>query len=438
MTLSLFEKKLFRGAMVLSGTQAAGQVCSMGRNIIVARLLSPTDFGIAAIFLMTVNLMDIISNMSLDRLLVQAEDGDMEAFQQTAQGINVVRGGISALLLALLAYPMAYLFNIPEAGMAFACLGLVPLVIGFSHLDPKRVERHMRFWPNSSVEVTSQVLLLVAAWPLATYFHDYRAMLWLLVLRSIVMLVGSHLVAERPYTLGWQQNYLQRFFKFGWPLLLNGMLLFLVLQGDRFLLGSAQKLFGSNYVMADVGLYSAAFLAVNSPALLFFRAGNVFLPYLSRSQSNIPEFVSKFNKIIYIYISMSMSFVLGYYFFGESLFVLFFGNKYAEASRLIIVFATIFSLQIFRSSSVLASLSLGDSKTSMYTTLIRSFYIFVSIVIVYNNYSYIYIPFSSLIFESIAVIFTSYRLKNIHSINTGFNKLPYALLFFVPLIMSFK
>ena len=86
---------------MLSGTQAVGQFCSLGRNIIVARVLSPADFGVAAIFLMTVNLMDMISNMSLDRLLVQAEDGDEEDFQRTAHSLNLFRPDRFQLLFLL-------------------------------------------------------------------------------------------------------------------------------------------------------------------------------------------------------------------------------------------------------------------------------------------------------------------------------------------------
>lgn len=82
---------IFRGATVLSITQMAGQLCSLCRNIIVARIVSPADFGIAAIFLMIVSFLEMISNFSFDRLLVQAEDGNVEKFQHVAQFMQFLK-----------------------------------------------------------------------------------------------------------------------------------------------------------------------------------------------------------------------------------------------------------------------------------------------------------------------------------------------------------
>ncbi|MDG5466835.1 oligosaccharide flippase family protein [Deltaproteobacteria bacterium IMCC39524] len=403
--MSRFKGKLFRGAMVLSGTQAVGQVCSLGRNIIVARLISPADFGVAAIFLMTVNLMDMISNMSLDRLLVQAEDGDEEAFQQTAQGLNLVRGAISALIIVLLAIPLSSLFNIPEAVSAFVVLGIVPLLIGLSHLDPKRLERHMKYWPNASVEVSSQAILLVAAWPLASYFCDYRAMLWLLVLRSFVLLAGSHFVAKRVFRIGWRKDYLQRFFHFGWPLLLNGMLLFLVLQGDRFLLGSAQKLFGSNYDMADVGVYSAAFLLAMVPGQMLARVGiSLFLPSLSREQDNPDTFNHQYRRYLASYVLLGVVFGAGFILCGEQSVDLIYGNEYAAAGSLVGWLGIMWVVRILRVVPTLVSMAKGQTKNLLPSNVFRTLALIPILVLVAQEADLAWIAISGIAGELVALV----------------------------------
>ena len=83
--------------------QVVGRSFSFIRNIIIARLISPNDFGIAATFVITVSLLEMISDLAAHRLLVQAKDGNEERFQETAHLLMVVRGAVNAVLLFLLA-----------------------------------------------------------------------------------------------------------------------------------------------------------------------------------------------------------------------------------------------------------------------------------------------------------------------------------------------
>src|SRR5579872_157767 len=92
-------RSFLKSGTQLSINQAIVQACSFVRNVIVARLISPADFGIAATFVMTFSLLDMISNLSADTLLVQAKDGDEPLFQGTAHSIHLIRGLINAILL---------------------------------------------------------------------------------------------------------------------------------------------------------------------------------------------------------------------------------------------------------------------------------------------------------------------------------------------------
>ena len=47
----------------------------------------------------------------------------------------------------------------------------------------------------------------------------------------------SHLVAERPYRLVLDREIMAESLRFGWPLLVNGVLLFVVFNGDRVIVG---------------------------------------------------------------------------------------------------------------------------------------------------------------------------------------------------------
>ena len=226
-------RKVLQGSGLMMGGQMLGLGMSFIRNIIVARLISTDDFGIASTFFISISLFEMISNLSVDRLLVQAEDGDGPEFQATAQAFQALRGAANSLLMFLLAWPFSRLFDIPQALWAFQCVALVPLIRGFVHLDPKRLHREMRFGRDVLSELLPQAVALALAWPLAKWFGNYAAVLWLLVAQAAAMVLVSHITAVRRYAWAWNRALFTRMARFGWPLLLNGLLMFLIRQGTE-------------------------------------------------------------------------------------------------------------------------------------------------------------------------------------------------------------
>ena len=65
-------KLLLRGGIWLTGANALSALASFLRNIIVARLVSVEDFGIADLLAMTMSIVEMASNLAIDRLIVQA------------------------------------------------------------------------------------------------------------------------------------------------------------------------------------------------------------------------------------------------------------------------------------------------------------------------------------------------------------------------------
>src|ERR1017187_1787789 len=108
----LHRNSVINGGLSLALGQAASQACSFIRSIIVARLLSPENFGVAAIFATLLSLLEMVSNLSSSVLIVQAGDGDEPALQNHAQLTLAARGVWNALLFLALAGPVSQLFGI--------------------------------------------------------------------------------------------------------------------------------------------------------------------------------------------------------------------------------------------------------------------------------------------------------------------------------------
>ena len=247
-------------------------------------------------------------------------------------------------------------------------------------------------------------------------------MLWLLIIRSIVMLLGSHFVSERSYRLAWNTEYLQRFIRFGWPLLLNGMLLFLALQGDRFFIGSAKKMFNSNYGMEDVGIYSAAFILAMVPGQMLSRVGtSLFLPGLSRGQGEPSTFNLLYRKYLAYLVVLSILFGSIFVLTGEQVVKLVYGEVYSEAGILVGYLGLMWVVRILRVVPTLFSMAKGKTKNLLPGNVLRSSVLFIVICLLVFEVDLYWVALTGLAGEFVAMVtmilinnkvFKAFRPKN--------------------------
>lgn len=365
---------VFKGGSQLALGQFASQASSFVRNLIIARVISPADFGIAATFSMTLSLMEMISYVAAEAFIVQSPNGDDPRLQATSQGLKVVRGITNATILLLLAVPMSRLFGVPQATWAFASLAIYPLLLGFSHLDTFRVQREMRFMPSVLMTAGSNLLATIVAIPLVFWLRNYAVMLWVLLLQAFFNMLISQLVAERRYSWAWDKKHAQGIFRFGWPLLINGLLMYGIFEGDRLIIGSANRIFPrSHFTLADLGVYSVAFALTMAPTMLASNIGNsLFLPLLSQAQDNEKEFRSRYVMTSQLVSLIAICITPPLIICGGWAVILLYGSKYSAATKFIGWLAAMWGVRIFRTAPTVAAIAKGDTRNAMYANTARS------------------------------------------------------------------
>ncbi len=431
------KEKLFKEGVVLAVATSAGQICSFVRNIVIARLVTPADFGVAATFVMAVTFLEMLSDLSPDRLLIQAKEGDEPRFQGAAQLLQIFRGVSCALVFFVWGGWIASLFSVPEAADSFRVLAIIPLLNGFVHLDFQRVKRDFNFRHFALVELIALVIMLAFSWPVARYFSDYRAMLVLLILKSVCFLIGSHICAARKYCLVYDKKLIKRFYDFGWPLLINGLLLFVIVQGDRFILASAKRLFSSSYDMADVGYFSVALSLTMIPANIAIRIINsFFLPILSHPGKigvSFERSVHVLNDIMVLTVCGLSCFLI---LLGDTLLLVLYGEQYHSALYLVRWMAIMWSMRCIRSLQVSIAMSKGKTRIPMYSNMLRSLAVFGSFAVVFFSLPLLYIVYFGIFAELITNVFIVYLnykivcIRFVYFIKSIFN-------YFVVVIVSF-
>lgn len=358
-------RKYLKGGALLTGGSIVSSICSFARNIVIARLLSVEDFGIAAIFVITVSLIERMSYIALDQFLVQTADGDDPKVQAVAQAFQALRGVLGAVLLIAFAGPIASLFGVPEVAWAFRVFAIYPLARGFIHLDLARLQRQMRFKAVVWTDTLPQIITLAISAPLALWLGDYRVILLIYAVQAMSHLVASHLLAERAYELSWDTGILRRMLGFGWPLLLNGFLMFGITSGDRAIVGSA-------FTVEELGWYSAAFGLMMMPSVLIPRVlGRLLLPGLAQDASrNRSE--RKTQIAMEIFAIAGIIFAVGAWTLGGSVLLLTYGERYAMGVTVIGWLGVMQALRVMKAGPVTLSLARGNSKAILFANGVRS------------------------------------------------------------------
>lgn len=358
-------KRLISGGALLAASQIVTQCLRFVRNVILARLLSPADFGIAATFWITTGFLATISQLGFEQMLIRDKDGDAERVGATGQSLLALRGVLIGAVIFCSAGPIMEMFGSPEASTAFRWIALSTVLAGLIHRDTIRLQRQLRFGPSIVAQMGPDIIVTMFAWPIAAYFGDYRAFIVFALLQNFLALVASHAVAERPFRLGWDRSVVAKYLSFGWPLLLNSLLMFFVMQGDRMILAQA-------YTKAELGLYSVAVgLAMTPGGMLIGLGSQLMLPTLARVQADRAQFNAYYQMYATGLGSMAAAMGILFILTGPALIRLIYGSKYDAAGAVIGWLGVIQCIRLLRVAPTTAALALGDTKNSLIANVVR-------------------------------------------------------------------
>lgn len=392
------KRELLRGSALLSAQTALSQGLRLIRAVVIARILSPEDFGIAATLWLATALLEMMSDLGLERKIVQAKEGDDERFGATAHLVLLTRGLLLVAILFPLAGPLSLMFEVPQARSAFALVALLPLLAGLNHYDIVRLQRHLRFGPFVKCQLGPDLAVTLVAWPVALWLRSYWAIVFMETVRVLLRLVLSHLVAERRYRLAYDRDILVGFLHFGWPLLINGLLMYGIFQGDRLVIALG-------YDMTELGFYSVAFSLAMAPTMMVVGVNSrLLLPVLSELQDDRPRFERLYRQNM-ILLCAAASLLGGMFvILGPWLILMVYGSRYAPAGVIVAWLGAMQAVRLLRVGATLAVMALGDTRNSMVANAFRSLGLGLALVVALHGWPLYWIAAAALIGEAIALV----------------------------------
>ena len=237
-----------KGAAWLVGLRWAMRGLGLLSTIILARLLTPQDYGIANLAIMVLGILDAMSEFRIDFVLIQKSHTDRTLYN-TAWTLTVLRGAVMAVLAMIVATPWSQLFDEPALAPIVYVLAFTVLLDGFRNVGTIDFFRDLtlekEFWLNLLARgggFLSTVLVAIV-------LRNYWALIAGYVASKLFFLLLSYVMSS--YRPRFSLNGWRSILSFSLWMWVNSPLIFLSMQADNFVLG---KIFGAEVL----GYYAVA------------------------------------------------------------------------------------------------------------------------------------------------------------------------------------
>ncbi|MBU4304919.1 MAG: lipopolysaccharide biosynthesis protein [Candidatus Omnitrophica bacterium] len=289
---SLSRKVVHGGAWIFS-LRVAERLLGLIRLIVVARLLSPGDFGLLGIASLITGILAIFIESGFDSALIQKKD-NVEQYLDTAWTVQILRGLFLFFIIYAAAPPAAVFFKEPRSIIIIRVFALTQLIDGFRNIGVIYFQKEMDFSKQFALSFLPELIALAATIAAAFILRN----VWALVIGAIVCSVFIVIFSYRfhPYRpkLEWNIPKIRNLMSFGKWVIGYGIIGFLIIQGDDILVG---KVLG----VAALGLYQMAYRISNLPATQVTHViGQVTFPAYSKLQDDIPRLREAYLRVLQV------------------------------------------------------------------------------------------------------------------------------------------
>jgi len=372
-------KRIGQAAKWSGITELAAKLISPIVNILLARLLTPNEFGIVATITMVISFAEIFTDAGFQKYIIQHEykdDDELNRSTNVAFWTNLVFSAAICTGIFFFRNPIAALVGSPGLGYSISIASVLIIIEAFSSIQMARYKRALDFRTLFFVRIGAALIPLVVTVPLALWLRNY----WALLIGNFCCQLFSAVVLTAKSS--WRPSFffsfrlLREMFAFSAWTLLESISIWLTSYIDIFIVGA----WLNEYYL---GLYKTSMTTVNSyMALITSAITPVIFSALSRYQNDEKEFRKTYYTFQRLAAVLVVPMGFGIYLFRELVTLILLGDQWMEASNflglwgLTSAFAIVFShfaSEVYRSK--------GNPKVSLFVQIVHIMFIVPTLAI---------------------------------------------------------
>lgn len=344
--------------------------------MVLARILSPADYGINAMAVAITGFAGVFSNLGLSTATVQRSEISHEQVSALFW-INVGLGLLITLVIASLSPVVAWFYKTPEMTWVMLALSSTFFIGGLSAQHTALLSRQMKFYSLAKIQIISLIVGIVVAIVAAKHGFGYWSLVFNTLTNVIVTTVGSWMACRWVPRLPQRKVNINSIVKFGTDIMGFNVINYFSRNLDNVLIG---RYHGSG----ALGLYSKAYQLLMMPITnLRDPMNSVAMPALSRLQNDSMKYCEYYMKFVGILAFISMPLVVFMFVLSENIIFLVLGNQWLDSILIFQILALVSFIQPISSTRGLVLLTVGRSRKyfllGMYSACLVSLAFFIGI-----------------------------------------------------------
>lgn len=295
-------------------------------TVILARLLTPEDFGLVAMASLVIGLLQSFSQMGVQMLIIR-EPELTDAKCNTAWTIQFLQGVVIASCLFLVAPYAALYFKEPRVVEVIYWLALGAIIMGLANIGMVLVRKELDFARDFRFNIYVRLMTAIATVALALALRSYWALVWGQIIAAILRVLLSF--GMHHYRPRFSLVYFRQFLRFAAAILPFNIGYYLNNMADVMVVGGIGT-------TAQMGSYSVS-SDVSSMATreVVDAMGRGLYPNLAKLTDDPEKLATAFLHVLNAVTVMCLAFGLGLYAVAEDFVMVVLGSQWSSVVPLV-------------------------------------------------------------------------------------------------------
>lgn len=190
--------RLMRGATWMVAMRISVRFLGFLNVTVLARLLMPEDFGLIAMAMIVVGLLNTFYEIGTETAIIRLPDARPEHYN-SAWTLGIIMGALVSTTLMLIAPLGAEYFSDPRVETVIRAIGVIPFISSFQNIGVVDFRKKLRFSEDFRFNVLAQVFGIAITITLAFVLRNYWALVAGSIAKSVFRLGLSYFLHDfRP------------------------------------------------------------------------------------------------------------------------------------------------------------------------------------------------------------------------------------------------
>jgi len=345
-----YTKEAVRGITFIGLIRVITRLLSFIKTVIIARILSPYQFGLFGIATLVLVFVEILTETGVNIFLVQKRN-NIDEYINTAFIVSIIRGFVIGLIIFISSAFVAKFFKAPSSYSLLLLISLVPILRGFINPSIVKFQKELRFstefYYRSGtffIETFFSILLIIL-------IKSVEGLVFGMIIGVFFEILLSHLIAKPRPAFSFNPMIFKEVLGFGKWITASTIFNYFYQHGDDMAVG---RILGTG----SLGIYDMAYrislIPITDIADVVFR---VTFPVYVKISGDIMRLRRAFVRSLVFVILLVLPICSVLFFFPERIVSLILGNKWLEivpVLKVLAIFGVIRAISVYSSTIFLS------------------------------------------------------------------------------------